>query len=254
MALNQITKIRLPDGREVAFVDWTDRPLFSTIEVLHGAAVQRMDFFQYVVGDNVPAYAPVAITAQRTANELDTNLATPGSLASTEEFMVYAIKPEVFRRQVADEANPDFAAPAALVNESNEPAATPLMYSILNHRTTLNLEISQKVYASAGFGYFNSGFGPVGESSIDATPGRGDPIGNNGLQTQEAVRSYVIPMHIGGQEKFRVFLKYVDDGTGNGLEIGQEMPQSVEAARTPDLQRFARIRVYLDGLYKRPTS
>ncbi len=254
MPINQITKIRLPDGREVAFVDWTDRPLFSTIEVLHGAAVQRMDFFQYIVGDNVPAYAPVAVTAQRTANDLDTNLATPGSLASTEEFMVYAMKPEVFRRQVSNADLPDFASPAALVNESNEPAATPLMYSVLNHRTTLNLEISQKVYASAGFGYFNSGFGPVGASSIDDTSTRGDPIGNNGLQTQEAVRSYVIPMHIGGQEKFRVFMKYVDDGTGNGLEIGQEMPRAGEAARVPDTTRYVRIRIYMDGLYKRPTS
>jgi len=248
MSLNQITKIRLPDGREVAFVDWTDRPIYSTIEVLHGTAQQEMNLFTYTVGDPVPAFAPVPVTAQRAASELDTNMQAPGSMASTEEMLVYAIKPEVFRRNVEDEAEPSFAAPAAIAAGTNEPIATPLMYSVLSMRTTLNLEISDKLYASAGFGYFQCGFGPTANGGpIAATQGE---IGNNGVQSQDAVRSFVLPQYMGGQEKFRVFLRFVDDGTGNGIELG--LPSVVGDPLV--LTRFARIRIYMDGLNKRPTA
>lgn len=249
--INQITKMRLPNGKEVAFVDWTDKPLWSTIEVLHGSTAQEMNFFQYTVGDNVPAFAPVALTA-RTANEMDTNLATPGSMASTEEFLIYAIRPEVFRRRVTSDSAPDFSAPVVLLAGGNEPAPTPLMLSILNHRTTLNLEISDKVYASAGFGYFNLGFGPVGESAI-ATATDAPPMGVNGMPTQEAVRAFSIPQHMGGQEKFRIYMQHLDDGTGAGIELGNVMPNETEGTAAVTT-RFARIRVYIDGLYKRPTS
>jgi hypothetical protein len=34
--LNTITTIRMPDGKQVAFVDWSDKPLFSTCELVHG--------------------------------------------------------------------------------------------------------------------------------------------------------------------------------------------------------------------------
>lgn len=251
MALNTITKIRFPDGREVAFVDWTDRPIFSTIELLHGTAVQEMNWFQYTAGDPVPAFAPVPVVAQRVASDLDTNLAAPGTMDSTEEMLVYALRPEVFRRQVATAGAPDFSAPAALLAATNEPIPTPIMLEVLNMRTTLNLEISDKIYASAGFGYFNVGFGVVGNGApLNATAGE---IGNNGVQSQEAVRSLVIPQHIGGQEKFRCFLRFVDDGTGNGIELGLQGPDEGEAPGSQDT-RFARIRLYLDGLNKRPTA
>ena len=250
--LNQITQMRLPSGKTIALVDWTDRPLWSTIEVLHGSTFQEMNFFQYTVGDGVPAFAPVASTS-RTANESDTNLAAPGTMASTEEFLVYAIRPEVYRRQVSSAQTPDFSSPAAFAAGSNEPMATMLMLAVLNHRTTLSLEISDKVYASAGFGYFNAGFGPFGGDSVPGGALTGHVAGVNGLPSQEAVRAFTIPQHIGGQEKFRVFLQYLDDGTGNGIELGQE-GASEDGAPGTEATRFARIRVYLDGLYKRPVS
>ncbi len=246
--INQITKIRLADGREVAFVDWSDLPIYSTIEVLHGTAVQEMNLFTYVQGDNVPAFAPVAVVNQRNATELDTNMQSPGAMASTEESLIFAIKPEVFRLDVADEANPDFSAPAALGAATHAPIATPEMYSVLSLRTTLNLEISEKLYASAGFGYFNCGFGPTANAA--AVAAGQDEIGNNGVPSQEAVRSFAVPHHIGGQEKFRVYLRHVDDGTGGGIELGLRTVTGDGIDQT----RYARIRVYLDGLHKRPTA
>lgn len=249
--MNQITTLRLKTGEEVAFVDWTDQPLFSTIEVLHGTTTQEMNFFQYTVGDQVPGFAPVAPTT-RVATEMDTNLASAGGMASTEEFLVFAIRPEVYRRTVSSDSAPDFSAPVALANNSNEPAATALMLSVLNHRCMLGLEISDKVYAYAGFGYFNGGMGPVG-SGVPGGALTGAVMSTPGVPSQEAVRAFSIPQHIGGQEKFRVFLQHLDDGTGNGIEIGQE-GASEDGAPTVVTTRFARIRLYLDGLHKRPTS
>jgi hypothetical protein len=79
----------------------------------------------------------------------------------------------------------------------------------------------------------------------------GESMAAQGVPSQEAVRAFTIPQHIGGQEKFRVFLEHIDDGTGLGIEIGQQGPNGDE---DPQETRYARIRVYLDGLYKRPTS
>lgn len=235
----QITQIRLANGVTVAFVDWTDQPIFSTIEILSGSTVQEMDFFQYTVGDAVPAFAPVAIAGQRSATELDTNMSQPGAMSSTEEMLVYALRPEVFRLTVADADAPDFAAPAALTGAPPIPDAA--MYEVLNLRTLLSLEISQKVYSNAGFGYYNAGFGPFSGSGTAATA-------TNGLPSQEAVRALVVPQHIGGQEKFRAFMTFADDGTGAGIEVGLDSEGAIDEIV------YARIRLYLDGLHKRPTA
>ncbi len=244
--MNQIVELKLADGRVVAFVDWTDRPQFSTIEILSGTTQQEMDLFQYVQGDPVPAFAPVAVTGSRTANELDTNMAVPGAMASTEELMVYAIRPEIFRRHVEIAATPDFAAPQPLT--AGEPSPTPLMLAVMHHRLLLSLEISQKVYAMGGLGYFNFGAGMMAPSSEGALWN----YGFQGLPAQSAVRTNVVPQHIGGEEKFKVRLTFSDDGTGQGIEIGEGGLEVAEQGSDPT--RFARIRIYLDGLYKRPVS
>lgn len=241
MPINQITKIRLDNGNEVALVDWTDRPLYSTIEVLDGATIQEMNFFQYTVGDAVPGFAPVA-AVQRTANDRDTNLATPGSMASTEEFLIFAMRPEIFQLRVNDDQAPDFNAPAALVSLS-EPLPLASLLGVLNLRCLLNLEISEKVYANAGFGYYNAGHGVLVQGADPGTLA----TANNGSPTQEAVRGFSIPMHMGGQEKFRA---YLSNPAGVPLEIGLGFGTD----DTPDPTAFARIVLYLDGLYKRPVS
>lgn len=247
---NQITQLRLPDGQVVSFVDWTDRPLFSTIEFLAGTTTQEMNFFQYVVGDSVPAFAPVPVVNARTALEIDTNMASPGGMADTEEMLIYAVRPEVFRFNVESASLPDFSTPV-VDGLTSAPMPTTEMLEILNARTLLSVEISQKVYAQAGFGYFNLGFGVV--ATAIAT-GNTTPTANNGWQSQDAVRTFALPMHIGSTEKFRVFMTYMDDGTGNGIDIGLVTATEASEGQTNDPTRYARIRVYLDGLYKRPTS
>lgn len=238
----QITQIRLADGTIVAFVDWTDQPLFSTIEIQHGSNVQEMDFFQYVSGDNVPAYSPNAIAGQRSSTELDTNLSQPGAMSSTEEMLVFALRPEVFVLDLQDAASPNFAAPAAL-DGTPFPMPSQYTYQVLALRTLLSLEISQKIYSQQGFGMYNLGAGVFGAGAA----GAGASVFTNGLPSQEAVRSLVVPQHIGGQEKFRVFMTFADDGTGDGIEVGL-------TDDTSDESLYARIRLYLDGLHKRPVA
>lgn len=244
--LNTITKMRLPDGREVAFVDWTDKPLYSTCEILSGAAPQEINLFQYTVGDSVPAFAPVAVAAQKTADEGDTNLAAPGAMASSEEFLVYAIKPEVCGRSVQDTEDPDFSDPFPLDADPvlGHPFIDPQSIKSLQCALLLQLEISEKVFAQAGYGYFNTGFGVVGVDTGFA--GGAAAAGRSGQATNEAVRQFAIPQHMGGQEKFRVFLT---NSTGEPILLGAAAGQ---LGQQPN--EYARIRVYLDGLYKRPVS
>jgi len=241
--LNQITKFRLPNGREVALVDWTDKPLWSTLEVLHGSTQQDMPLFQYVVGDAVPTFSPVA-AAPRTSDDRDTNISTPGAMATTEEFLVFALRPEVFRRRVESVQVPDFndLVPFGL----GEPNPTPAMLGVMHEDLTLHLEISEKIYAQAGFAYFNFGGGVYGFTADAGTVG----VGQKGFPSHEAVQSFSIPQHIGGQEKYRVTLR---NPPGEALQIGvgATCDESCDAEQT---DRFARVRVYMDGLYKRPTS
>jgi hypothetical protein len=168
-------------------------------------------------------------------------MAVPGAMSSEEEFLVFAIKPEVFTQNVADETNPDFQNPAAICDEDDEPNVlpTPGMLGVLGMRLIMYLEISEKRYPQAGFNYFNSGFGV-------ATMGTTAKSANLGLPSQEAVRTSVIPTHIGGTEKFRLTLFNPD---GVPLEVGYNLEDASCSITT-----FADVRVYLDGLYRRGTA
>lgn len=252
MALNTITKLRLQDGREVAFVDWTDQPIYSTCEIEHGATRQEINLFQYTVGDSVPAFAAVVVTP-RSATERDTNMAAPGAMASTEEMLVYSVRPEVFSMENATQGN--FTTTTAPQNATGEPNPTIVQIGVLQEGLLMKLEISQKVFATGGFGYFNTGFGVWGSASTLTLDAAGRSGAINGLPSNEAVRSYVIPHHIGGQEKFRVKLQ---NPTGQSMGVGNaETPIQVLSGGTAGSTNaavFVRIRVYLDGLHKRPVT
>ena len=242
---SQITQVRLPDGRNVAIVDWTDKPLFSTIDLLSGYTDQEIECFTYQVSDNVSSSSN--ITTRRVATERDTNVATPGGMASTEEILIYNIKVEPFEFQ----ANASTPADATLfaTDLAGLPVPQPQTLAILNQYSLLRLEISQKIYAEAGIAYFNTGFGPFisgARNSAAAAPGVSTPLAfaNLGLPSAEAPRSFSIPHHIGGQEKYRVVLV---NPTGSTVTFNGS--SGAPAARTA-----LTIRVLLEGLYKRPVS
>ena len=244
--LNTITTIRLPDGTQVAFTDWSDKPVFSSVELCHGFTQEEIDIYGYTLGDPVPAAPPAGLAAiQRSSTDRDTNLAAPAAMASTEERLIYAIKPEVFYlRTDAPENNQVDMESATAVDGTGMPLPGPVFLAQLNRSLLLTLEISRKIFARAGFGYFNAGFGVFGWGNpAEAT--RSYAV--NGLPSQEAVRSYVVPHYMGGTEKFRC---YLTNPSGLPVNFGN----AELAAKDADTDAVARIHVYLEGLYKRPVS
>ncbi len=247
MAYGQIVTMRLADGQTVEFADWSDKPLYSSIQILHGAVQQEMTFFGYVNGDPVPAFAPPSFAVTpRSANDRDTNMATPAGLSSEEEYLVFAIRPEVFKERNAtanqDTDVADFQSPADICGEGalSSILPSPGMLGVLGLRCILYLEISEKRFPQAGFTYFNTGFGVQSVTSTNAS------VATQGWPSQDAVRSLVIPSHIGGTEKFKVVLQNTD---GVALEVGYD-----QDAATCDPNSIADIRIYLDGLYRRGTA
>ncbi len=239
----QITTLRLPDGKEIAFVDWQDKPVYSTIDLLSGFSDRQLTLFTYAIGDPVAASSNVG--TRRTATKRDTNVATPGSTAGTEEILVYSIKPEMFfvRTDGNTPANLNTAQERAL----GEPIPSAQNLAILNRALLLRFQVSQTIMHEAGLGYYNTGFGAVafGLYNTDAAAAIRS-IGSQGLPSQEAVRSYAIPIHVGGTEKYQVFLVNEDQ---RAIDFTTEVatPLEIDAG-------VMQVRVHLDGLYKRPVS
>jgi hypothetical protein len=247
--MNQIVELKLQDGTVVAFVDWSDIPLRSVLDILHGSTQQDMQLFNYVTGDVVPASAAVAVTG-RASTEQDTNLSTPGAMADTEEMMIYAILPKyrMLRAATPEDGDPVDMASATAVAGTGMPNPNPVALGILGHGLTLQLEISEKVYADAPLAYYNSGFGPDGSgSTMGAAAAAGRTYANAGRPGRDAVRTFAIPYHIGGQEKYRV---NIQNFPATPLNFGN----SENGAVATDALAVMQLMIILDGLYKRPTS
>lgn len=254
MSINQVTTFRLPDGREVAFVDWSDKPLYSSADLLAGFSDQQIDLFQYTTGDGVVKTSN--ITTARQSTDLDTNMATPGSMASTEEMYVYAIRPEIFETKLAaPQGQAGYDANTGTLAYVNQPQPDQRRLAVLQRFLMVVLEISQKWVVQAGFAYFNSGMGPFGGALqtqpgfVFAAPGALAlrTAATQGWPSQDAVRSMAIPAYIGGQEKWRLSL--MNPG-------GVSVPSGALAldAGTADPAIMHTIRMNLDGLYKRPVA
>lgn len=253
MALNTITQIKLTNGKVVDLVDWSDQPLFSSVDLQTGFTTQEISLFQYVSGDNVPGFAPAAPTT-RTATDNDTNLATPGAMASTEEMLVYAIKPEIYQFVVDADTN-DFTTRSydnSVAGQGGLPIPTAMCVAVLQAQLILQLEISQKVFAQASFGYFNTGYGVFSSGAQGVGPTSINSFGANGLPSQSAVRSFVIPHHIGSQEKFRLQLINASDLNSGAVDFGYMSDGSSGIAL--NAEAMVTLRILLDGLYKRPTA
>lgn len=241
--MNQITTLRMPDGKEVRFVDWQDQPIFSTADLLSGWTDQEIPLFTYAIGD--PVSATTNAGTRRIATKRDTNVAVPGSAAGTEEMLVYAIKPEVLEVQVADDPGDNLTSGQPRTTGQPIPRANRL--ATLNYYCILQLIVSQKVMHEGPFGYYNTGFGATAFGLYQgAALGAQRSMGSQGLPSQEAVRSYAIPIHVGGTEKYRV---QILNPTGATIAWDDEGASPAEVA-----EDVLSVRVVLDGLYKRPVA
>lgn len=251
--LNQITQLKLPSGQIVALVDWTDKPLFASCDLGDQFTNETIDLFQVSVGRPVPSAAPAGggnITPRQNTLR-DTNISTQGGLASTEEFLVYAIKPQV-REYVYDANNFTTRRYVGADTLANMPSPNLATLAILDHHLLLELEISQKIYSQAGFSWYNTGFGPQASVGYGAEA-LARTYANQGLPSQEAVRTLVIPQHVGGQEKFRLRLRNPTNTPVN-FGVTEANPAAATAVAPDEALQMVTVTVYLDGLYKRPVS
>ena len=256
MAINQITTMRLPDGREIAFVDWLDQPLFSCADLLAGFTDSEIPIFNYGDGDEVSATANA--TVQRVATASDTNISSPSEMNSTEEMLIYAIRPEIHEfNAVGTDLTTILGATG--ITQSGAPMPTVARLAILNWYLRFELKVSEQVVHSAGLGYYNSGMGPAGQTrlgqlahhaapdllaeSVDA----GRSSGTSGVPSIEAVRNLSIPLSIGGQEKFEARLFSDRD-----VAVPSGMDEANPPVNSPTVVHS--IRIYFDGLHKRPVS
>jgi hypothetical protein len=243
--INQITRMRLPDGSEVAFVDWGDIPLFSTAFMLDGFTDAEVNFFTYLVGETTSATSNC--TNVPTATELETNVATAAAMAGTEEMLIYSVKPEYYLGVATGEDSNDIGGGSYLTGFQQPLLSMPIM-AALHRQLLLRLEVSDKIYVEAGLGYFNTGFGPFGPIA-GTTEGGVVGYATAGLPSQEAVRSFAMPTYIGGTEKYRVFLSQFADACTFAVATADD-----SVAYEAIAGGFVKLRIYLEGLYKRPVS
>lgn len=242
MIPDSIAQWRMPDGSTIRLEDWVDKPVWSCADLESGFSDRQITLFTYTVGEEVASTAN--LTTRRTSTERDTNVQVGGSNASTEEILVFAIRVEHYFFALTTLHD---ATSYSVAGVPGAPIPILPVFSLLNETLTLRLMVSQKAYAEEGLGYFNTGFGPYGLGSVfpsDVEITR--TYGNAGLPSDEAVRYYRMPHHIGGTEKYRVELKNYRGTTVNIL--------SDSGDATGLTSSLIRTYVHLEGARKRPTA
>lgn len=233
LVLNQITKVRTADGREIGIVDWSWRPLFSTVDTLSGWVDQELRSFVYSQGDEITTSANM--TVRSVASLLHTNVSSPAEMDALEEYLVYAICCELYY------GHEDTENSVIAFDQAGQPLPIPNQIGILHHSVIGELEVSQKAYQQASLGWFAPGFGVTGFGA-DANAPR--IYGQNSVQSREALDMFPVPTHIGGTEKFS-FILHNPEGTAITYRT---------AAGAADPDGVLRVRTNLMGLHKRPSS
>lgn len=243
-AINQITKVRVPDPtspegfKDVAIVDWSWRPLYSTLDILDGATDQQLFTFNYADGDNVSSSQNIVTAgAQRSATLTDCNNSSAGEMPAEEEFLVYAISIEVFRWTLSGTTYSHYNAAEPI---GNAPNIGTLQWMLIT-----SLTVSQKDYFQAGMGWFPTGYGPwIAPAN---TAGAALTYASNGFPSREAIDRAPVPVHIGGTEKFSV------NFTNAGL-AGANTITFDDDAGSEQSTRVYSLRTHLVGLHKRPAA
>ena len=239
--INQITLIRLPNGDEVALVDWSARPLYSTVDLLTTFTDEEIRAFNYAEGDSVSATSNFAAAAIRVASLRDTNISGRSEMDSTEEFLVYGIKVEMHQFTLSGST---FVTTTTL----GTPVPNAPTMSLLHNRLILELEASDKAFPQAGLGWFPAGFGPqIAVTSTAAVR----TFANNGLPSHQATDVMPIPCHIGGTEDYSVI---IHNPPGGPAQTGDGAVTFLDDAAGALANAIIQLRIYLWGLQKRATA
>lgn len=224
-----IKDIVLPNGEHIVIDEWLHYPIFSTVEWA-AASNPNLRAFSYTRGQNVPQ---VGLTA-RIANEMDTNQVVKNRMNHDEAFVCYAITYEPFalsNSTVAISQTTYVDAPAPVVLSTNlDRLRRDLMVELI-----IGAGIT-KPQVRCPFSYLRQGVGAVAW-------GTGDSL-NAGLTHRP---SYGTGGHIHSQNERRFTLPILIE-SDRTMFMRLFSPFGAIAGLTQDM----RLRMYLDGLKRRP--
>lgn len=236
----QVRDIVLPDGSKVVPADWTAaEPLWSTIEVSAGP-FPILRAFSYSYGATVPGSL-----GPRVATLCDTNLQGQGSvLPENEELICYNMAIEVFKLGTADSTDyfPD---------ADNPEVPLPDMLRMQRDLVFVFKIASIKEYTHAAMSYFPATTGVAYTMSGGLTKisngATGVAVANNGSPSPADARVFSSPLYVAGGESFSV-----DASAGPGEVVGLNL--AADTATAPKSPGRMRLRIFLDGLRRRPVA
>lgn len=224
-----IKKVHLPDGSDVVIDEWLHYQQFSTIEFAAASQV-NLRAFTYVQGQTVPHTAGIAA---RNATESDTNQVAKTRMNHDEAYLCYALTYETFALSdaIIPGEIPTMLAPA------------PAMLSTNLRRLQRDLVLSLVVGANIKKPQSRMPFSRVGQSvgapayasSQALTATTAFSYGTGGKLSASNQRRFQLPVFIASDRVFYVEIR--------------SFPGAIA-----DLTQDVRMRLYLDGLKRRPVA
>lgn len=231
--MSSFNKFRFIDGTEVVLSEWLHQPRFSTCEFAATDSV-NLRLFNYTPGQPVSSSAAIA---QRTATDVDTNQVKRKAMNQDEALIVMAITYEAFGLDNETDNSGDMVSPRPMLSGTD---LRRLQYQGIFSLKVGGLKkpqyeipfvwlcqsIGTKVFMSdAGVTSVHLDYGTAGDLNAD---------------NQERLE---LPIYIGG--------------FGQTARPGNSMPfegrfYNADNGAFSGLRQNVRLRLYLDGLAKRP--
>lgn len=245
-----IKNVRLPQrmgGGEFNLEEWLHWPLYSAVEAQAGVAID-LRCFSYVVGQNVPQAGAISSGA-RTATPSDTNQVARSRINHDEAFVAFSLTYEHWALEGTTNSDSVFPAPPL-----DDAAVAPILRGtnlrIFQREMMMELFVGaniSKPMASAPFSYYGQGIGAVGYGSGDAlTIANGGATslnlnyGTGGCIMPENQRRWHLPVQIDPDRVMYVRLRTPAGALAQG--------------GMADVDQDYRLKVYLDGLKRRPVA
>jgi hypothetical protein len=240
MAINQLTTIRLADGRDIGLAEWSSRDLYSVAYLASGFSDEEIRLFSYIEGDNAYVSENVIASLQITANQWHTNISSANEMSATEEFLVFDIRCSYTQYAASRTGSPP------VITGLDEPVGghmpTVPVLSKLYEALHLTLEVSDKDFPQQELARFPAGYGPY----VDFAPANAltRSYANPSIPSHEANETYELPIHIGGTENFNVILYNYQGQTVTFTDDAGAADEDIVVA----------VRASLVGLHKRGTK
>jgi len=247
----------MPTGDEFDLAEWLHWPLFSVVESQAGADPTNgtggnidLRAFSYVVGQNIPQAGAIS-TGRRSATDSDTNQVARSRINHDESFICFSMTYEHWAVEGSDNSNsvypagaPDVAATAPTLRGTN--------LRILQKEVLLQLFVGaniNKPMASAPLAYYGQGIGAVAFGSGDplavavgAATALNLDYGTGGSVSPENQRRWQLPVYIHSDRVMYARLR-----TPNGAGVAG-------TGSMRDIDQDYQLKVYMDGLKRRPVA